>query len=1352
MDSILKNPHPHIAHAAQNECLQQLFEATVDGYPTKTAIHCDGQSLSYTELDAKANQLAHFLRTQGIGKGSIVAILLERSFTEFIVLLAILKAGACYVPLDPTYPSERIKFILNDCAADLLITCGTLKKLQDPFPCDTLILEQQQAAIAAQPTTRLNAEEINLTANDLCYIIYTSGSTGHPKGVQIEHHNACNYVHGANSIYQVAPDDRIYQGFSLAFDASLEEMWLAFYNGASLVVATQEDVRAGANLAQFLNQEKITVLSTVPTLLSMVEEDIPTLRLLIFGGETLQQDLLDRWLKPERRVFNTYGPTEATVVATYTECKADAPITIGKPMANYEIYILDAEQRPVDVGVMGELYIGGMGLARNYVNRPDLTKQRFIPNTLVENQNTRLYRTGDLACLTTEGEIQFLGRADEQIKLRGFRVELLEIETALLECPGVHYAVAAAKELVANLPTLVAYVVPKEGVTLNDAEMMTVLHERLPDYMIPTFVEIIKEIPKLPSGKVDRKRLPNPRSEQHHSSEPYIAPNTELEQQITEVWEHFFNIKPISIKDNFFYDLGGHSLFAAKIISELRKNPALRQISILDLYHNPTIEQLAASCAQRSAQEATYKETIQETFHEFQHKYFNKPQWSYWLCGAAQAIGCYLVNTVSSAQFLILFLSITYFARHLPLFSLEFASVVLAILLLVHPSLFLLVILAKWLIIGRIKPGNYRLWGWHHFRWWLVQQLLLLLPTESLTGSPLMILYCRMLGARIGKNCCIATDHIDICDMLEMDDNSSIGADSVLSGYTVEQGWLKIGPITIGKNCFIGASSTLGIFTTLEDGALLDDLSMLPPGATIPAGASFHGSPARPGAVQLPEIPPVTETNRLSGLIEVGFGALHYLLLVSVLLIYAIALAPGLVIVDYMLKKYSLLHAIFITPLAALIYVLLLCSIIAVVKKILLSKAEPGCYPLKSRHYLRKWLVDRLMNLSLEVLATLYGTIYAAPWLRLLGAKIGKHTEISTVTHIVPDTLTIGDDSFIADNVFIGAPRIYRGYASFAATRLGKRVFIGNSALLPNGTELPDSCLIGCLSVPPNSEATKTPGSSWLGSPAVFLPQREVFTGFAEKQTFRPTWDLYLQRIVIDYLRVTLPTTFIFAIVASLFTTILILHNHHSLWSLLALFSLVDIAISIGAVGVIALLKWILMGQYQDAVKPAWSVFVWSSELITGLYEEIAVKQLLEGLLGTPFIAWFLRLFGVKVGKHNFINTAEFTEFDLVTIGDNVSLNAGATIQTHLFEDRIMKMAHLKIGNNCTVGDMAVVLFGTTMEQGSSLASLSLLMKGETLPAGTAWQGIPAQPASLNPHLPTTLDIPVEATTKTAVA
>jgi amino acid adenylation domain-containing protein len=361
MDSILKNPDLHIANQAKKECLHQLFEATVDTYPSEIALQCDGHSWSYAVLEAKANQLAQYLRTKGIGKGRTVGILLERSVDEFIAILAILKAGACYVPLDPTYPAERIQFILGDCAADLLLISPTLESLHGNFPCPILMLEHELAAITTQSSTRLKPAETGVISTDLCYVIYTSGSTGRPKGVQIEHQSVCNYVRGANSIYQVSAQDRVYQGFSLAFDASIEEIWLAFYNGATLVVATQEEVRSGANLATFLNEEKITILSAVPTLLSMVEEDIPTIRLLIFGGETLQQDLLDRWLKSERRIFNTYGPTEATVVSTLVECKADTPITIGIPLPNYEIFILDTEQQPVDVGVTGELYLGGIG-------------------------------------------------------------------------------------------------------------------------------------------------------------------------------------------------------------------------------------------------------------------------------------------------------------------------------------------------------------------------------------------------------------------------------------------------------------------------------------------------------------------------------------------------------------------------------------------------------------------------------------------------------------------------------------------------------------------------------------------------------------------------------------------------------------------------------------------------------------------------------------------------------------------------------------------------------------------------------------------------------------------------------
>src|ERR1700730_3247077 len=341
MLSIFLNRNDSIAQLARFECLHELFEAQADLNPHHIAIICDEQTYTYETLEEDANQLAHLLKAKRLGKGSLVGILLERSYDEFVVLLAILKVGAAYLPLDPHYPSERLNYILSDAKADFIITQAALKHPNPNLETPALMLEELKTQIVAQSKARFCRSDTGVGGLDLCYIIYTSGSTGRPKGVQITHQGVCNYVRGASSVYGVEPQDRVYHGFSIAFDAAVEEVWITFFNGASLIVATKEEVRSGARLAEFLSEQNVTVFSTVPTVLSMMETEVKNIRILISGGETLQQELHDRWAKPDRRIFNTYGPTETAVVATYVECSSQQPVTIGLPLPNYEIYILN---------------------------------------------------------------------------------------------------------------------------------------------------------------------------------------------------------------------------------------------------------------------------------------------------------------------------------------------------------------------------------------------------------------------------------------------------------------------------------------------------------------------------------------------------------------------------------------------------------------------------------------------------------------------------------------------------------------------------------------------------------------------------------------------------------------------------------------------------------------------------------------------------------------------------------------------------------------------------------------------------------------------------------------------------
>jgi non-ribosomal peptide synthetase-like protein len=376
--------------------------------------------------------------------------------------------------------------------------------------------------------------------------------------------------------------------------------------------------------------------------------------------------------------------------------------------------------------------------------------------------------------------------------------------------------------------------------------------------------------------------------------------------------------------------------------------------------------------------------------------------------------------------------------------------------------------------------------------------------------------------------------------------------------------------------------------------------------------------------------------------------------------------------------------------------------------------------------FLRKWTVDRLIEISLMLNDALYGTLYLAPFLRMLGAKIGVRAEISTVANITPELLTIKDEAFVADSASIGPARVYRGTIIIAPITIGNRTFIGNSALVPVGSKIPDGCLIGVQSTPPKTMIE--PGSSWLGLPPIFLPNRQVVESYGEEQTFKPRLSAYALRYAYEFFRITLPPSSLYGIfwaLIFLFREGLEVLGPSLLLPLLPLLYLVPV---FSATLIVVALKWLLIGRYKPRIEPLWSHFVRQTELITGLYENITVPQLLRPLLGTPFPWLILRLFGSKLARNTLMMTSHITEFDLVDVGDKSAINPSVTLQTHLFEDRVMKMSHVRIGPYSTIGQGSIVLYDSEMKAGASLGNLSLLMKGETLPKGSKWSGSPAQP------------------------
>ena len=1316
---------------ARDERLHELFEASADRHPEATAVLMGDAALTYRELEARSNRIARVLRARGCGKGSFVGLHLPRSLDAYAGLLGILKAGAAYVPLDPDTPAERVHRILTDASAPVLLGVSGLAAAIAPGPWSTLLLDLEGAALAHASEARLSRAETGTAPEDPCYAIFTSGSTGAPKGVALAHRSVCNLVRAEGALFRVTAGDRVFQGFSLAFDASVEEVWLAFHAGATLVAGSGAQVRNGPQLPALLASLGVTVLSTVPTLLSTFEGDIPGLRLLILGGEACPPDLVQRWSRPGLRFVNTYGPTEATVIATWCDLRQGAPVTIGRAVPNARVYVLDERQALVPPGEPGELCLSGIGLALGYLGRPDLTAASFLPNPYADGPFTqRLYRTGDKVQFNGDGDLVFLGRLDDQVKIRGFRVELGEIENALLARPEV-LAAAVALRTDQGLERLVAYVVPREGRPVAEDEVRAGLRRVLPAYMVPACVEVLPALPTLPSGKVDRKRLPPPGPRGPARAEARDQPGTPSEQRLLDGWRQLFHREDVGPSDDFFLDLGGHSLLAAVMVSGLRRTPGFQSLSVGDLYAHPTVAQLAQVMDGRHAPAGTPGAGEPQAAPRAPAAPGAPPVagGARLLCHLGQWAGLYPVLMYFGLQWLGPYL--IYSTMQDDDYG-KLASLLTALvgLLLLHPLMYLVAIAAKWLLLGREKPGVHRLWGFYYWRWWLVGRILAATPTTYLVGTQWLRLYLRAMGARIGPDAHFATDAIRTFDLLTVGADTTLGVDARVEGYALENGLLILGPTTLGDRCYVGARALLAPGSVMEDGASLGELSLLPAGARIPAGQRWVGSPARPAAPdegdrlrasRVPHRPGRTRKAVFLALTAVG------VFLVPVA--YLGAIFPGMVLLSEMYMRIpGYFNYLWAAPLAAASYVLFLTLEILVVKWALLGRVREGTYDLYTGFALRKWFVDQFMEVSLDLLAPLYATLYLNPWFRALGAELGPRAEVSTAGVATPDLLRIGEEAFIADAASMGTPRYDLGRATLQATSVGRRAFVGNSAVVPAGTHLADQGLVGVLSTPPSDprEAARF-DASWLGSPPIFLPRRHHAAGFREEDTFRPSRRLVSLRLFIEFFRVILPATGFVVLTCLLLTAVTELDEYLGLGVAIALFPLLYFLAGIVACLLVAAAKWLLMGRYRATEKPLWCGFVWRTELVTALHEDLATPWLLMMCLGTPLVPWFFRLMGAKVGAGVCMETICLTEYDLITIGDGACLGADATLQTHLFEDRVMKMSTLTVGANCTVGADAVVLYDTCMEAGAELGALSLLMKGETLPAGTRWEGSPAQ-------------------------
>jgi non-ribosomal peptide synthetase-like protein len=1046
------------------------------------------------------------------------------------------------------------------------------------------------------------------------------------------------------------------------------------------------------------------------------------------------ETVVERFSKPGRQMFNTYGPTEATVSASLARLEPGKLITIGHPLPNYGLLVISTDtEKGLQIlprGDTGELCIIGPGLSSGYLGRPDLTAEKFQPNPWTSGAgDPRLYRTGDLARIEADGQVVCLGRTDDQVKIRGFRVELGEIEAVLAQQSGIGTtAVLLRKD--DGIDRLVAYLVPALGATgeqLAPSTLRKALAERLPPYMVPSRFEVLSVMPRLTSGKIDRKALkamalsaPLP-SDAAESD----TPETPAEEALFAALARLFPGQPIRRELDFFSDLGGHSFFAARLATALRLDARFAHMTVRDIYQHRQIGAIASTLDQAAG-----------TAH-VEQDWTPPPASKRWLCGLGQLAAVPVLVTLRMAQWLAPFFTYHFLTGDPGDSTPRAIAASIGVFLLATIAEFVFAAAGKWLVAGKLRPGSYPLWGLTYYRWWRADRLVEAAPTYLLAGSSLYAWWLRLLGAKIGKDVTIGSMTVRAPDLLAICDNVSIGNGVNFENARVERGRLILGHIALDDDACVSSYAILEGNTRVGRRGHLEGQSALGDGAAVPDGRVWGGSPARDaGAFDPSTLPPrpVASPARLAG--EALFFLFGILLVAT---LFFMPVFPSFVLIDWFDERGTLsaLHTnsiqgqlarYFVLALpasAVLIFLTMLVS--AAIRWGFLPRMQPGRSAVHSNAYCKKWLVSHIQESSLQVLHGIYATVYAPFWYRLLGAKVGRDAEISTALGVVPDMLTLGDETFIADAVMLGDEQIDGGWMTMEPTVVSNRSFVGNGSYIPDGTVLPEGVLVGVHTHAPANERM-TGGDTWLGSPPIHLPAREQVSGYPEHLTYRPSSTRRLGRALVEAFRIVAPHAVVIAVGYTVVLDLMPIAGAgrwaEVIWDL----ALVGLAYGVGNYLFVLAFKWLLLGRYTKRAEPMWTPFVWLSEGVTNMYEGIAVPNFMRYLRGTPWLPLAFNLLGCRIGKGVYMDTTDITEFDCVHIGDHSELNALSCPQTHLFEDRVMKIDRVDIGKKVYIGPRSAVLYSAQVGDNARIGPLTLVMKGEHIPAATGWHGLPAAP------------------------
>ncbi|MDQ1131058.1 Pls/PosA family non-ribosomal peptide synthetase [Microbacterium sp. SORGH_AS_0888] len=1291
------------ARAAAPRTLIDVLADTVRRHPEASAIDDGSGAISYRELLALVSRTATRLVEAGVRRGDRVGVRMPSGSKElYTAILGVLAAGAAYVPVDADDPDERARLVFGEAGVRGVIGGdGEFIATADDEPGVGAAPAALFDGESPHPSTQAILAVPTPTPDDDAWIIFTSGSTGVPKGVAVSHRSAAAFVDAEARLFlptvPLGPGDRVLAGLSVAFDASCEEMWLAWRHGACLVPAPRALVRSGEDLAPWLIRQGITVVSTVPTLAAMwPPESIENVRLLIFGGEACPPELAARLAAADREVWNTYGPTEATVVACGALLDGSVPVRIGLPLDGWALAVVDADGRRVAPGEVGELIIGGVGLAR-YLD-PEKDAQKYAP--MPELGWERAYRSGDLVRYDPEGLV-FQGRADDQVKVGGRRIELGEVEAALQDLPGVSAATVAVQRSEAGVPVLVGYLVLADPVAgLDRAAARLSLAERLPAAIVP-LLGVVDELPVRTSGKVDRAALPWPLP----GSETPVAGLTPAEAWLAEQWQAVLGL-PVPGSDADFFDLGGGSLAAAQLVSRIRLR--VPEFSVADIYDIPRLGAMATALGPlAAADEATG---------------FHRPsptpratQWVQTLLGAPLLIltGVRWLLYVLTAGTL---LHAVFGIDALP--TAPWWTLVIGLVVFATPfgKMAIAVLSARLLLTG-LRPGDYPRGGEVHLRLWLAEQIADQIDAVGLAGAPWVSYYARALGAKIGRDVDMHTLP-PITGMLEIGDGASVEPEVDLSGYWIDGDVVRVGGVRIGAQASVGARSTLA------PGTRIGQRAEVAPGSAVfgrvKADQSWAGSPA----VRVGSVDAGWPTERAP--------APHAWMWAYAASAFALALLPvvafvagALVLAAGMRDAHTLGDAAgaafaLLVP-AVVVAGLVFAGAVVLFVRLLSIGLAPGTCPVRSRVGWQAWTIERLLDSARTILFPLYSSLFTPVWLRMLGARVGRDVEASTVL-LLPSLARIEDGAFLADDTMVASYQLRRGWLRIGEVRIGKRAFLGNSGMAAPGHRVPRDGLVAVLSSAP---VKAKPGSSWLGSPAVRL--RRVVGEADESRTYRPTPGLRLARTLWELCRfVPVVATCALGLGVLLALAALAAAVGAGLAALLS--GIVMLAAGAVAAGVTTAAKWLIVGPIRAGEKPLWSSFVWRTEVSDTFTEMVAAPWFARAAAGTPALAVWLRSLGARIGRGVWCDSYWLPEPDLVTLGDASTVNRGCVVQTHLFHDRIMSMDVVELEPGATLGPHSVILPAATIGAHATVGPASLVMRGETVPVGSRWSGNPIGP------------------------